>query len=283
MLAGRILFAVQVRQLSAGEPMTDYGGLEHADEGTWPSLAGFWRRLFASLIDYLVVLMPLYSLVAGLFLLTDGGVKGHFWFNSQMCRSATVHGNPTVEAYDWQMCSTSFFGFFPVAEMAVGKAKDTRSGMSPAVSIDLNSKGNFRPTALDLGFLELPILAIYLLVMEIVSGQSVGKLALSIVVRDEYDWNRIGLSLQKAACRGVIKFLGFVPVTLSGAWFAFQAWRGIPEPVPSYSRVEIVCAFVAFALVLIWLLWIWFSIAWGNGPIHDRVAGTTVRTRETHE
>lgn len=263
--------------------MTDHGELEQADAVAWPRLAGFWRRFFASLIDYLVVLVPLYSLAAGLFMLTDGGVKGHFWFNWQMCSSATVHGNPTLEAYDWQMCNTSLLSFFPVAEWAVGKAKDTRSGTIPAVSIDLDSKGNFRPTALDLGFLELPILAVYLLVMEVVSGQSVGKLAVSIVVRDEYDWHRTGLSWQKAARRGVVKFLGFVPVTLTGAWFAFQAWRSSPGFVPSYSRIEIVCAFVAFGLALIWLIWIWFSIAWGNGPIYDRVADTTVRISETHE
>ncbi|MDX8465761.1 RDD family protein [Mesorhizobium sp. VK23B] len=261
--------------------MTDEG-IQLAAAMAWPRLGGFWRRLLASLIDYFVVLVPVYSLVTGLFLFTDGGVKGHFWLNWRICSTASVHGNPSLEAYNWQVCKTSLLGF-PVAEWAIGTAKDTQSEAAPAVSLDLDPQGNFRPTALDLGFLELPILAIYLLVMEMASGQSVGKRVLSLVVHDEYDWHRTGLSLQKAARRQVIKFLGAVPVTLTGAWFAFQAWRSMPGLVSSYSKVEIVCAFAAFALALIWPIWIGLSIASGNEPIHDRVADTSVRISEIHE
>ncbi|TGR88124.1 hypothetical protein EN852_040505, partial [Mesorhizobium sp. M2E.F.Ca.ET.209.01.1.1] len=85
---------------------------------------------------------------------------------------------------------------------------------------------------MDLGFLELPVLAIYLFVIEMMSGQSVGKRALSLVVHDEYDWRRVGLSPKKAVRRQVIKFLGTFPSMLTGAWFAFQSWRSVPGPVP---------------------------------------------------
>ncbi|AZO11070.1 MULTISPECIES: RDD family protein [unclassified Mesorhizobium] len=256
-------------------------GVQFADALDWPRRGGFWRRCFASLIDYLVVLIPVYSVVASFFLLTDGGVNGHFWLNWRICSSATVHGNPSLEAYNWQVCRTSIFGF-PVTEWAVGTPIDTQSSAAEAVSLDLDSKGNFRPAALDLGFLELPILALYLLAMEMAAGQSVGKRALSLVVHDEYDWHRTGLSVRKAVRRQVIKFLGVVPVTLTGAWFAFQTWGSIPGPAPSYSKVEIVCAFAAFALALIWPVWIGLSIASGNDPIHDRLADTTVRISETN-
>lgn len=260
-----------------------------SDEGTtfasamaWPHRGGFWRRFFAALIDYLVVVIPLLVLVAVLFQLANGGVKGHFWLNWRLCSSATVHGNPSLERYNWQMCKTSLFGF-PVADWAVGTPKDTQNGEAETVSIDLDSKGNFRPAALDLGFLELPILAIYLFAMEMISGQSVGKRALSLVVHDEYDWHRAGLPPSKAVRRQVIKFLGTVPFMLTGAWFAFQAWWSVPGPVPNYSQVEFVLAVVAFALVLIWPVWIGLSIISGNEPIHDRVVGTTVRIREAQE
>ena len=254
--------------------------IELADATAWPRPGGFWRRLFAALIDYLVVLIPLYSLVAGLFLLTDGGVKGHFWLNWRLCQSATVNGNPSLARYNWQACKTSVFGV-PVAEWIVGTSTDTQSGATQAVSIDLDPKGNLRPAALDLGFLELLVLATYLLVMEATSGRSVGKRALALVVHDEYDWHGRGLAIQKAARRQVIKFLGTFPVVLTGAWFAFQTWSSVPGSAPTYSRLEFVCAFAALALALIWPVWIGLSIALGNEPIHDRVADTTVRMRET--
>lgn len=261
--------------------MTDQG-IELAGAMAWPHRGGFWRRFFAALIDYLVVMIPLFALVAVLFQLTEGGVKGHFWLNWKLCSSATVHGNQSLERYNWQMCRTSFLGF-PVTDWAAGTATDAQDGKAETVSIDLDSKGNFRPAALDLGFLELPVLAIYLFVIEMMSGQSVGKRALSLVVRDEYDWQRVGLPPKKAARRQVIKFLGTVPSMLTGAWFAFQSWRSVPGPVPNFSQVEIVCAVAASVLVLIWPAWIGLSIALGNEPIHDRVAGTTVRISETKE
>lgn len=259
--------------------MTDEG-IELADATAWPHVGGFWRRLFAALIDYLVVLIPLFTLAAVLFQLTDGGVKGHFWLNWRLCQEATVHGNPSLEHYKWQVCRTSLLGF-PVAEWAVGTITDTQSVAAPAVSIDLDQKGNFRSTALDLGFVELLVLATYLLVMETTSGRSVGKRALTLVVRDEYDWHRRGLSMQKAVRRQGVKFLGTVPFVLTGAWFAFQSWGSDPVVTSTYSRLEFVGAFAALAVALIWPAWIGLSIALGNEPIHDRIAGTTVRIQET--
>ncbi len=261
--------------------MTDEG-IPLAAAMAWPRRGGFWRRFLASFIDYLVVLIPLYFLVAGLFALTDGGVKGHFWLFLRTCSSAKVHGGPSLERYDWQVCKSSLFGF-PVADWAVGTAKETQSARPETVSIDLNSKGNFRPTALDLGFLQVPALAIYLLLMEMASGRSVGKRALVLVVYDENDWQRRGLPLRKAFRRQVIKFLGTFPVVLTGAWFAFQTWGSFPRPAPSYAWFEFVPALVAIGLSLVWPVWIGITIALGNEPIHDRVAGTTVRTRERHE
>ncbi|QKD01325.1 RDD family protein [Mesorhizobium loti] len=260
--------------------------IEVATAMAWPRQGGLWRRCFASVIDYLVVLIPLYFLVAGLFMLTDGGVKGHFGLFLTVCRPGKVHGSLSPERYDWQVCRSSLLGF-PVADWAVGTAKASQFAKPETVSIDLNSKGNFRTAALDLGFLDLPALAIYLLVMEMTLGQSVGKRALVLVVYDEHNWQRRGLPLQKAFRRQLIKFLGAFPLVLTGTWSAFQTWGSFPGPAPSYPWWEFVPALAAagfaLGLALIWPLWIGISIALGHEPIHDRIAGTTVRTRETHE
>lgn len=257
-------------------------GTELSAAMAWPRRGGFRRRFFAALIDYLIVLMPLVALVAVLFQLTDGGVQGHFWLLLDTCSSAKVHGSPSFERYDWQVCRSSLFGF-PVADWAAGTAKESQSAIRETLSFDLNSKGKFHPAALDLGFLQVPALAIYLLVTEMVFGQSVGKQALVLVVYDENNWQRRGLPLQKAFRRQAMKFLGTLPLVLTGAWSAFQTLGGVRGAAPSYSWLEFGPAFVVVGLALVWPAWIGISIAMGHEPIHDRVAGTTVRTRETHE
>ena len=259
------------------------------DEGvelavTWPRPGGLWRRLFASLIDYLVIFVALYALVAALFLMTDGGVKGSFWLNWKTCQSASLKGtsDPLLSRYDWQVCATSFFGF-PVARWAAGTSTDAQSKAVSTLSIDLDSNGNFRAAALDLGFLQVLVLATYLLVMEGAFSRSLGKGVLALFIHDELDWHREGLALQKAVRRQVMKFLGYLPATLVGAFFAFQTWKTVPAPLLDYSRLEIVIAFTASALAFLWPCWIALTIALGNEPIHDRVAGTTVRVLETDQ
>jgi hypothetical protein len=262
--------------------MTDEGS-ELAAAMAWPRRGGLWRRFLALVVDYFVVLIPLYFLTAGLAMLTDGGVKGDFGLSLKVCRSFTVNGVPSLER---KVCKSSLLGF-SVADRAVAKAKEAQFANPESVSIDPSSKGSFPPAALDLSFLDLPALAIYLLVIEMTLGQSVGKRALVLVVYDEPNWQRRGLPLQKAFRRQLIKFLGAFPLVLTHAWSAFQTWGSFPGPAPSYSWWEIVPALVAagfaLSLALIWPLWIGISIASGHEPIHDQIAGTTVRTREIYE
>ncbi|RWL44645.1 MAG: hypothetical protein EOR60_17175 [Mesorhizobium sp.] len=245
---------------------------EVATAMAWPRRGGIWRRFLALAIDYLVVMIPLYFLVIGLFLVAGGGVKDHFL---EICRSGKVDGGLLPERR--QVCKSYNFDF-PVADWAVEKAKMAQLAKSETVSIKVGSEETFRLTALDQGLLQLPALAIYLLAMEMAFGQSLGKRALVLVVYDRDNWQRRGLPLQKAFHRQLIKFLGAFPLVLTGAWSAFQTWGSVATPAPSYSWLEIFTT-----LALVWPAWIGISIAMGHEPIHDRVAGTTVRTRETHE
>ncbi|MES0091785.1 RDD family protein [Mesorhizobium sp. M0030] len=259
--------------------MTDYKEASFADAVAWPRRPGIWRRFLAALIDYFVILIALYLLVGALFLLTNGGVKGSFWLNWKLCQEGTVHGAPTLARYDWQVCRTSVLGL-PVAIWSVGTAPGSKPGETSSISIGLDSQGNFRPAALDLGFLELIALASYLLIMELKSGQSIGKRLTELIVHDEDDRHRVGLPARKAVRRQLIKFLGALPIVLTGSWYAFQAWGTAPGGVQDYSSLEIVVASAALVLVLIWPVWIAISIALGDDPIHDRFANTTVRIQE---
>lgn len=250
--------------------MTD-DGVEVATAMAWPRRGGIWRRFLALAVDYFVVMIPLYVLVAGLVLVADGGVKDHL---VEICKSGKVDGGLLPERR--QVCKSYNFDF-PVADWAVEKAKMAQFEKSETDSIKVGSEETFRLTALDQGLLQLPALAIYLLVMEMAFGRSVGKRALMLVVYDKDLWQRRGLPLQKAFRRQLIKFLGAFPFVLTGAWSAFQTWGSVATPAPSYSWLEIVTT-----LALVWPAWIGISIASGHEPIHDRIAGTTVRTREIY-
>ncbi|MEZ2333550.1 RDD family protein [Mesorhizobium sp. RCC_202] len=244
--------------------------IEVATAMAWPRRGGIWRRFLALAVDYLILIIPLYFLVAGLLLAAGGG--DHF---VEICRSGKVDGGLLPER--WQVCK-SYNSDFPVADRAVEKAKMAQLAKSETVLIKSGSEETFQLTALDQGFLQLSVLAIYLLVMETVFGRSVGKRALVLVVYDRDNWQRRGLPLQKAFRRQLIKFLGAIPLVLTGAWSAFETWGSVPTPAPSYSWLEVVTT-----LALIWPLWIGISIALGLEPIHDRIAGTTVRTREKYK
>lgn len=256
--------------------MTVLDDAQFAEAMSWPRYGGFWRRSIAALIDYLVVLVPLYALVAGLFVLTDGGVKGHFWLNWRICQPVTLHGAPSLVRYNWQACSTSVFGL-TVAEWAAGVAPAAQSGASSTLSIDLDSQNNFRLAALDVGFVELLVLMVYLFGMELSWGQTFGKGMMSVKVYDQNDKGRVGLPVWKAARRQVMKFLGPLSLTLTGGWFAFREWGVAPGVAPDFSWVEMVAAYAALILSFAWPTWIGISIALGNDPIHDRFAVTTVR------
>jgi hypothetical protein len=257
-----------------------------ADEGfepavVWPRRAGFWRRLWAFLIDYLVIFVALYSLVGALFLMTDGGVKGSFWLNWKTCQAANLNGmaDPSLARYEWQVCSTSFFGL-PVARWAAGTSTDAQSKVVSRLSLDLDSNGRFRPAALDLGFLQVLVLAAYLLVMEAAFGRSLGKGVLAIVVHDELNFHREGLSLRKATHRQMLKFAGYGPAVLAGAYFLFRTWKTDPVTGLDYSRLETAIAFIAAVIAFIWSCWIALNIATSGEPIHDRLAETSVRVEQ---
>lgn len=255
---------------------------------TWPRHAGFWRRLAALMIDYLVVFIPLFILVAALFSATNGGVTGSFSLRWNTCYEATLNGSndPSASNYDWQLCRTSIFGL-TVAQWVQGSPKaatqsnDSSSNSSPFVAYSLDSEGNVRSSSLDVGFVEWIALFVYLLLMEMKSGEPIGKRIMAITVRDDSDFDRVGLLARKAVRRQGMKFLGFLPMILLGAWYAFQSWGDPPEVMQEASSAEVIAAvtfgFVAMAVALIWLIWIAASILLGGNPIHDRFAETSVR------
>jgi len=260
------------------------------DNPQWPDRAGFWRRLAAFIIDYLVIFVPLYVAVAILFSLTGGGITGKgLSLRWHLCGPTTISdGSPQVAEYEWQVCRTSVFGV-TVATWAEGSKTATEPAESQSIQVMLDPDGDFRPMPLDLGFLDLVVLFVYLNLIERASGRSIGKRVMAIAVLDEDDLNRVGLPSRKSIRRQLAKFAGFLPLVAVEAVSAFLAWGSLVdteagEPFSDIAAVVVTVGIVAvLAVAAIWQIWIVVSIILRHDPVHDRFAGTTVRIDPVHQ
>lgn len=246
--------------------------------------AGFWRRLIAFLIDYLIIFVPLFVLVAAVFSLTNGGITSTFFLTWKICHGATLNEGSDLPAadYDWKLCRTSAFGL-TVAQWAQGSPKivaqsdNSSSNSSTVVVYAVDSQGNFRSPPLDVSFVQWIALFIYLLLMEKKSGSSLGKRIMSIAVHDNYDIDRTGLPSLKAFERQGAKFFGLLPAIFLQAWYAFEYWGVWPENMASVSVGTIIVGFASASIAGIWFIWISVSIVRTGNPVHDQFAATSVR------
>ncbi len=269
--------------------MTNPGDRLLPDNPNWPDRAGFWRRLAAFVIDYLVIFVPLFVVVAVLHSLTGGEITGQsLSLRWQFCSPVTISdGSPQMADYDWQVCRTSVFGL-TVATWAEGLKTGTEPAKSQSIQVMLDPDGDFRSMPLEIGFLDLVVLFFYLYLFERTSGRSIGKRVMAIAVYDEDDLNRVGLPSRKSIRRQLAKFAGFLPLVAVEAVSAFLAWGSLAgaEASETFSDTTAMLALVGLLVVLAiagtWQIWIVVSIILHNDPIHDRFAGTTVRADSAH-
>lgn len=119
--------------------------------------AGFWRRFAATVLDTLIVLVPLQCLVVAGFALTDGVVQGGMVSTLTVCEPynvppallAKLRPAPPEGSDSARHCSGSLFGFPTFAQLVVGKAsrETTESGAiierEQWVSYPMNARGQF--------------------------------------------------------------------------------------------------------------------------------------------
>ena len=100
------------------------------DTATDLARAGFWRRLLATVIDTIVVMLPFQMLAAILFTATAGGIQMNGGFYSFCAPINTIpqalEPPPPRDSNVAQVCRTSFFGATTGATLTVGRT--TREG-----------------------------------------------------------------------------------------------------------------------------------------------------------
>jgi hypothetical protein len=237
--------------------------------------AGFWRRLLASIIDYLVVFVPLYLVVAALFSVSNGAVQGSFLLRFNACYETSVNWNsePPAGIDVWNWCGTSVLGLTTVSTL-VGTSTTNKT----EIALPLDADRQVREDVFDVGAFDALILFIYLFFMEWRSGRPIGKRIMAVVVHDVDGWERHGLPIKKAFRRQLAKAAGLLPMAVVQTIYSIALWmNAIPADKEQQSIAWTVIALASIAIAVAWFIWIAISIIVGRDPIHDRYAGTSAR------
>ncbi|CAI2932716.1 RDD family protein [Aminobacter niigataensis] len=240
-----------------------------------PSRAGFWRRSLALCIDYLVMFVPLYLVVAALFSQTNGAVQGNFFLKLGACYETSVDwaSTPPAGIDAWQVCRTSILGVTTAIQL-VGKNTENGTG----ITFPVDASGQLRDNVFDAGILEPLILFVFLFSMEWRTGWTFGKRCVTIVVKDVDDERRVSLPVNKAFRRQFVKAAGLLPMIVLQIAYVIAEWMGsVPTEGELQTQVWLVASVASIAIAIAWFVWIAVSIMFGRDPIHDRFAATTVR------
>ncbi|PLP60030.1 hypothetical protein CYK37_07595 [Mesorhizobium loti] len=239
--------------------------------------AGFWRRLAALVIDTIVIFLPLQILVAILFAQTNGNVQGGFFVVTE-CQSVGslpegLQPPPPADANFANLCTSRFFGFPTAHVLSVGTT--TQKGnttTSRSINYPLDADG--KPTnALDMSWVALLVLTLYLIAMEWRSGATVGKRLLKMKVINAGDTADVGIPLSKAVKRNLAIWVGAIPALLIFVKLIFFS----ADPLAAMSSSGfLLAAVVAFLIQAAWMIWIVVSVSKKSDPIYDRIARTSL-------
>jgi hypothetical protein len=239
--------------------------------------AGFWRRLWATLIDWIVVVFPFQLVAAILFAVTAGWVQMNSGFY-QTCIPVTtipeaLDPPPPHDSNFAQVCQTRFFGATTGAVLTVGRI--TREGnMTTNVhrGYMLDAGGTpIHGTSID-NIVGLAFL-VYLVAMIWNNGRTLGARIVKVRVVDVARPGTPGVPLRKTIIRYLAMAIGAVPAL---AVLIFQRVTVGDDADAMFTATFFNWFVVAGVLALIWLFALIVQIANRTDPFYDRLAGTAV-------
>lgn len=255
--------------------------------------AGFWRRVAAAVVDFLVVIVPLQLLLATAFAATGGGIQGDFGLTWTSCsapsddvRSLLMGGvlrisDPRVSPV---ACTTRFAGLPTRVQLALVRGgREEASGSqdeSPRLAMIAVDADLLPSRPLTVSWLPLPIYAIVIASLWAMTGKTLGArlfrfrvVALAAPARpgigDRAAWKRI---LYWFTVNGILTGPLYVLMTL-GAIGLGAIFVGPDGTV----RAEVFWGIVALVPLQFGVgLWMLVDIVRRRDPIYDRLAGTAV-------
>lgn len=244
--------------------------------------AGFWRRIGSLLLDAVVVLLPLQVVVAVLFALTNGQMQGRFGLNLGGCDQLsqlppglqTQVENPNGV----QTCTWGFPGL-PTSKLLVVSRSETEGALTSTVSESfwLDKDGQLADRAgYDVSWIALLLLVVYMVVLEIRRGRTIGDRIMRIRVVDPARPEVVGLPAARSIGRRLAYWIGAVPAAVVNAPILYYRYdvakmsAYVATPAYRYG------SYIALAAAAAWLIWIMVTIVRKRDPIYDRLARTAV-------
>lgn len=243
---------------------------------------GFWRRAAAWLVDCSVVLIPLQIVVVVLFAWTNGRIQGSFGFVLRTCTplAALPPGLQTKipDPTSFVDCRSSLLGAGTSRYLIVSRSETqgaTTTGVFETFWLDPSGQLAQLPVY-NASWIAVLVLLVYVVGMEGLRGQTLGKRLLGIRTVALSGGRTIGTGIYRALARRLAMML-FVLAALP-SW-AMAAWIG--DDMAAASRLLVdptyrAASIAGTALSVAWFVWIAVSMVRKRDPIYDRIAGTAV-------
>ena len=239
--------------------------------------AGFWRRLLALLIDFIIISLPFQVAVAILFAATSGRIQqtfGLYYANCSMLQTLPGGLAPQPPA-GWNFareCNVYLFGGQTAKTLRVGRATE-EGATTKTVGRDYMLDRDGRPIdGLSADWIVIIAFVGYLLAMETRVGTSLGDRAMRIRVVDATVPTTPGVPLRKIVTRYLAVLVGFLPM-----WAVALAYLGgygadLEEIPASFFTWLWITGAAAFG----WIVFLSVQIIRKRDPLYDRIAGTAV-------
>jgi uncharacterized RDD family membrane protein YckC len=251
------------------------------------SRAGFWRRVFAFIIDIFIVAIPFELLVVGLYVQTNGGIQTTSGIALTHCVSvrtlpADLYPSPPANPNFARDCRYYFFDFETAHTLTAGRA-ERQGNVTTSVwrTYTLGPDGRSR-NAISLDWVVFIALIVYLVTMERRFGATLGKRFLNIRVITRDDLSSRGIPLRRAIIRQLSQWIGAIPglslvlfiVVAAYVWDLDRAGDMLREAMTGNWGWALLLA--AVGLTFVWFLWIIVDVVRKRDPIYGRIAGTAV-------
>jgi uncharacterized RDD family membrane protein YckC len=242
--------------------------------------AGFWRRLWAFVVDALLICVPLQIAVGALYPITNGKVQfnGGLAFNT--CNSNVAVDKlppaanpPSMHANAASICRSTFFGLETARWLTVSRV--TQEGaLTKTFSLYYRlDRNNMLANVYVVDWVALVGILIFLVTLEHRFGTTPGKRLLGLRVADLQEDHGGGIALRAAALRNILLWIGTYPMIIVAAGiYAAGAWNA-----EGFMSSGVYWSFTGAGLLGFAIsLWIVIVIARKRDPVYDRFARTAV-------
>jgi uncharacterized RDD family membrane protein YckC len=240
--------------------------------------AGFWRRLFAIVVDYIIISLPFQIVVAILFAHTSGHVQMTGGLAYQRCTAAStlparLEPPPPAGSNSAVECSFYFFGIQTARVINVGritKEGATTSRVSQGYMLDRDG----HPVAgMTVDWVAALALVAYLIAMETGAGATLGNRVTRTRVVDVRAPGIRRVPLSKVMARYLMMVAGLSPM-LAVVIAANFLLYGFADAAAGSSFFILLR--VAGILVFVWAIIIFIQVVRKRDPLYDKFAGTAV-------